>query len=161
MKSSPCIYEIKPLQLGTIFNQRLRQTEGFGESIISLMDLNLIVPDYSTLSRRAATMHIPNLSSMLTESSEPIDIAIDSTGLKTYGAGEWFINKHGNKHRSWQKLHLTIDLDSQKIIATELTTQDVGDSPCCLKNLVVQGRLTSSPDFFRYRHTNFSDFVQH
>ena len=114
--------------LGTIFNQRLRQTEGFVESIISLMDLNLIVPDYSTLSRRAATMHIPNLSSMLEESSEQIDIAIDSTGLKVYWADEWFINKHGNKHRSWQKLHLTIDLNAQKIIATELTTQDVGDS---------------------------------
>ena len=89
--------------LGTIFNQRLRQTEGFVESIISLMEVNLVVPDYSTLSRRAATMHIPNLSSMLVGSSEPIDIAIDSTGLKVYGAGEWFINKHGNKHRSWQK----------------------------------------------------------
>ena len=114
--------------LGTIFNQRLRQTEGFVESIISLMVVNLVVPDYSTLSRRAATMHIPNLSSMLEGSAEPIDIAIDSTGLKVYGAGEWFINKHGNKHRSWQKLHLTIDLSSQKIIATELTTQDVGDS---------------------------------
>lgn len=114
--------------LGTIFNQRLRQTEGFVESIIKLMNLSLMVPDYSTLSRRAATMHIPHLSSMLEESSEPIDIAIDSTGLKVYGAGEWFINKHGNKHRSWQKLHLTIDLDSQKIIAVELTKQDVGDS---------------------------------
>lgn len=87
-----------------------------------------MVPDYSTLSRRTATMHIPNLSSMLKESSQPIDIAIDSTGLKVYGAGERFINKHGNKHRSWQKLHLTIDLDSQKIIAVELTKQDVGDS---------------------------------
>jgi len=113
--------------LGTIFNQRLRQTQGFTESIVSLMKINLTIPDYSTLSRRTETMHIPNLSSMLI-SEEPINIAIDSTGLKVYGAGEWFITKHGKKHRSWQKLHIAIDIHSQKIIASELTSQDTGDS---------------------------------
>ncbi len=43
---------------------------------------------------------MPELSSMLSATDEPIDIAIDSTGLKVCGAGEWFINKHGKKHRS-------------------------------------------------------------
>jgi hypothetical protein len=35
---------------------------------------------------------------------------IDSTGLKVFGAGEWLVEKHGQKsRRSWRKLHLAVD----------------------------------------------------
>ena len=54
---------------------------------------------------------------------EHINIAIDSTGLKIFGAGVWSETKHGlKKRRQWRKLHLTIDRDSHAIIAQELTT---------------------------------------
>src|SRR6201747_100406 len=47
------------LTLRTVFRLALRQTEGLIGSIISLLDLSLAVPTYSTLSRRAETVDVP------------------------------------------------------------------------------------------------------
>ena len=53
---------------------------------------------------------------------------IDSTGLKVYGAGEWLVEKHGQKaRRSWRKLHLAVDAASGRVVASKLTGQDVDD----------------------------------
>ena len=38
--------------LRQLFNLRLRQTEGLTRSILKIMNLNLAVPDYTTVSRR-------------------------------------------------------------------------------------------------------------
>jgi hypothetical protein len=46
------------LTLGKVFNQRLRQTTGLINSLFELMNLNLIVPNYSTLSRRAGKIKV-------------------------------------------------------------------------------------------------------
>ncbi|HAS3930664.1 TPA: transposase, partial [Vibrio cholerae] len=37
-------------------------------------------------------------------------LAIDATGLKVYGEGEWKVKKHGTdgKRRVWRKLHLAV-----------------------------------------------------
>jgi hypothetical protein len=43
------------LSLRLIFDQPLRQTEGFLRSILKLMNLTLPCPDHTTLSRRNAT----------------------------------------------------------------------------------------------------------
>ena len=113
--------------LGTVFDQRLRQTEGLLESIINLMRISLDVPDYTTVSRRTADLEIPNLSSMM-NSDEIINIVIDSTGLKIFGPGEWHQCKHKLKERrSWRKLHLGIDRNSGDVLCSELTDHDVGD----------------------------------
>ncbi len=49
-------------------------------------------------------------------SKKTTDIAVDSTGLKVYGEGEWKVSKHGVcKHRTWMKLHLAIDVETQNI----------------------------------------------
>lgn len=40
-------------------------------------------------------------------------IAIDSTGLKVFGEGEWKVRKHGyEKRRTWRKIHLAVDIDT-------------------------------------------------
>jgi transposase len=53
---------------------------------------------------------------------------IDSTGLKVFGAGEWLVEKHGQKsRRSWRKLHLAVDADTGQIVASILTGQDADD----------------------------------
>jgi Transposase DDE domain len=50
-------------------------------------------------------------------------VVIDSTGLKVYGAGEWQREKHGERgRRTWRKLHLAINPDTNEILASELTT---------------------------------------
>jgi hypothetical protein len=55
-------------------------------------------------------------------------LLVDSTGLKLCGAGEWLVEKHGTKtRRSWRKLHLGVDADTGRIVASALTTNDVDD----------------------------------
>lgn len=56
-------------------------------------------------------------------------VGIDSTGLKVYGEGEWKVRKHGwSKHRTWSKLHICMDLDSQEILSVELTGNEEDDA---------------------------------
>lgn len=53
-------------------------------------------------------------------------LAIDVTGLKVYGEGEWKVKKHGidGKRRVWCKPHLAVHTDTHEIIADELTLLD-------------------------------------
>ena len=49
----------------------------------------------------------------------PLQLIVDSTGLKLNGPGEWLVEKHGTtKRRSWHKLHIGLDAVSGEIIAT-------------------------------------------
>ncbi len=114
------------LALRAVFRLALRQTEGLIGSVIRLLGLDLAVPDHSTLSRRAETVEVPRPRS--SASGEPVHLLVDSTGLKLCGAGEWLHEKHGTKvRRSWRKLHLGMDADTGKIVASLLTTKDVDD----------------------------------
>jgi hypothetical protein len=57
-----------------------------------------------------------------------VHVVLDSTGLKVYGAGEWQREKHGERgRRTWRKLHLAVNPESGEILASELTTNEVGD----------------------------------
>ena len=57
-----------------------------------------------------------------------IDIVIESTGLKFFGAGEWARARHGETRRSWRKLHLSVNPDDNEIIAHELTDDDTSNA---------------------------------
>jgi transposase len=58
-----------------------------------------------------------------------VNVVIDSTGLKVFGAGEWQCGKLGGKgHRTWRKLHLAVDPDTGEIVASELTSTEDGDA---------------------------------
>ena len=46
------------VMLGLVYKQRLRQTEGFVESIIKLLCLKLKTPDYTTISRRTKKLKV-------------------------------------------------------------------------------------------------------
>jgi hypothetical protein len=55
-------------------------------------------------------------------------LVIDSTGLKLYGEGEWKVRLRGwTKHRTWRKLHLSIDAESHHIASALITPKDVVD----------------------------------
>ena len=55
-------------------------------------------------------------------------LLVDSTGLKLCGAGEWLIEKHGTRRRrSWRKMHIGVDADTGRIVASELTPHDGDD----------------------------------
>jgi hypothetical protein len=113
------------LTLRAVFSLALRQTEGLIGSIIDLLGLDLAVPDHSTLSRRARTLHVPLRRRLGTG---PLHLLVDSTGVKLGGAGEWLVEKHGtSRRRSWRKLHIGIDGDSGEIVAIELTRREIDD----------------------------------
>ena len=120
------------MMLCLAFGRPWRQTEGLLRSVARLMNLDIGIPDHTTLSRRSATM---SLSTDLARVAGPVHVVIDSTGLKVYGAGEWRRETHGG--RGWRKLHLAVDPDSGEILASDLTDKDVGD-PSQVGNLLDQ-----------------------
>ena len=112
------------LTLRLIYRLALRQTEGFVESVLGLMGLDLSAPDHSTLSRRQRGLSI-QLPTQGT--NEPIHVVVDSTGLKVYGEGEWKVRQHGwSVHRTWRKLHL--GANEATIVAETLTENSVDDA---------------------------------
>jgi Transposase DDE domain len=110
------------------YHQPLRQTTGFVKSILTLVGYgNFEVPDYTTLCRRQTTL--PVSITKRWERVEKIAVAIDSTGLKVYGEGVWKVRNHGiSKRRTWQKLHIAIDINTQEIIGVSLTGNDIDDA---------------------------------
>jgi hypothetical protein len=114
------------LTLRAVFHLALRQTEGLIGSIVSLLGLELRVPDHSTLSRRAKTLEVPR--PQLHRSGQVLHLLVDSTGLRLCGAGEWLLEKHGSRtRRSWRKLHIALDAGSGQIVAASLTAKKVDD----------------------------------
>ena len=89
------------LMLGAVLRLPLRQTEGYVRSLMEVMKLDLAVPDHTTLARRRRTVDVQHRR---WPRRGPVDIVIDSTGLKFFGAGEWARAKHGETRRSWRKL---------------------------------------------------------
>ena len=63
----------------------------------------------------------------LCESSEPITIALDSTGVKVEKAGGWVERKHGKKKR-YVKLHFAVNTVTHEVVSMEVSTDDVHDS---------------------------------
>jgi hypothetical protein len=110
------------------YGLRLRQSVGFLGSLFLLMGKGeLPIPDYTTLCRRQHLL--PAEIEDRLKRGENLVIGIDSTGLKVYGEGEWKVRKHGwSKHRTWRKLHICIDLDTQYILSVELTGNDEDDA---------------------------------
>ncbi len=79
------------LTLRLVFKLPLRQTEGFLRSLLFLMDVDLDVPDHTTLSRRS--MHL-DVELHRVHAKEPIHLIVDSTGLSMVGEGEWAAVNH-------------------------------------------------------------------
>src|ERR1700733_4485284 len=70
--------------LGRIFHLSLRETESLMTAIMALLDLDLPVPDHSTMSRRGAA-----ISSHNTQIPDgPLHIRLDENGLKVCGRDE-------------------------------------------------------------------------
>ena len=114
------------LTLRAVFHLALRQTEGLIGSILQLLGLDLPVPDFSTLSRRAQSLELP---AQPRATGGAIHLLVDSSGLKLGGPGEWLVEKHGtSKRRSWRKLHIGFDAVTGRIVASILTDRDVDDA---------------------------------
>ena len=113
------------LSVKAVLHLTNRATEGFLRSVFTLLQLALPVPDHTTLSKRAqrVPVHLPR------QADGPLDVVLDSSGLKVYGEGEWKVRQHGaSKRRTWRKLHLALDPASGEIQAAMLTDNGVADA---------------------------------
>jgi hypothetical protein len=138
--SDACI--ICLLSIKSLFGLGFRQTEGFGRSLIGLMGLDLIMPSYTQINRRQGKLKVSiraqDRQKMENGRHEGIHILVDSTGLKVYGEGEWKTRMHGvSKRRTWLKLHLAINEQTNDLEAVELTTNAIDDAEM-VKPLVEQ-----------------------
>ena len=83
------------LTLRAVFRLALRQTEGLIGFVLALLDLDLAVPDHSTLSRRTEALEV----ALPRPGSAPVHLLVDSTGLKLCDSDEWLLEKHGTRTR--------------------------------------------------------------
>ncbi len=114
------------LVIRSVYHLPLRALTGFLRSIIAMLGLNLPIPSYSQISRRAK-----NLKKSLGKLSRrlPTDLVFDSTGLKVYGEGEWKVRQHGaSKRRTWRKFHIGLDPKSSEVVVMELTDNGKADA---------------------------------
>ena len=141
------------LTLKVLFGMPLRQTTGFVESLLKLVDLDWEVPDFSTLCRRQKTLSV---AIPYRGSTGPLHLLVDSTGIKAEGEGEWNARKHpsrdialqcpagqgaapnavcGTRYTSIARqanvpfAERGIDEETLEIRAIEVTGSNVGDAP--------------------------------
>ncbi len=112
------------LTVRLVYGLALRQTEGFLQSISRLLDLNLRIPDHTTLCRRSKDL---NIRLPVSANDGPLHIMIDSTGLRVH-SGNCPGSGPPPKRRAWRKLHLVVDADTGDILASALTTHRARDA---------------------------------
>jgi hypothetical protein len=115
------------LTIRALFNLSLRATQGVLNSLIKRLELPIKCPHYSQLSRRAKGLD--KIKIPRKRGSSAFCLAIDSTGLKVYGQGEWHVRQHqSSKRRTWRKMHIAMDPVTQQIISCMVTPATVHDS---------------------------------
>ncbi len=109
------------LTIRMVFHLPLRQTEGFLRGLAEMLDVELPIPDHTTLSRRLRTLCDVRIRGLPT--GRPIHLLIDSTGLRIH-VGHM---QKPPRNRAWRKLHLAVDADTGEIIASDLTARRTHD----------------------------------
>jgi hypothetical protein len=110
------------LTIRMVFHLPLRQTEGFLCSLAKLLDVDLLIPDHTTPSRRLKSLRGARPGKIPTD--RPIHLLIDSTGLRIH-VGHL---QKPPKTRAWRKLHLAVDAGTGEIIASDLTSRRTHDA---------------------------------
>ena len=113
------------LMVREVFHLTNRGAEGFTLSLFRILEIGLEVPDHTTLSRRGKTIRVR----LPKRSKGPLHLVLDSSGLKVYGEGEWKVRQHGwSKRRTWRKLHLALDSETNEIQAVVTSEAGLHDS---------------------------------
>ena len=115
------------LSIKVLFKLPLRQTTGMVASLRKMAGLDWEVPDYTTLCRRQKTLAVQIPYRRV---DGPLNLLVDSTGIKFLDDGEWQARKHGVQgRRQWRKVHLAMDTATSDIRAVEFTPSRDSDSP--------------------------------
>lgn len=112
--------------LSAVYRLTLRAIQGLLSSVLSLLKVELPVPDYTTLCRRRRQLEV---SLPKHARDEPLHVVVDATGIKIYGEGEWKVHHYGYSRRRTEaaKLHLGVDEVDGDIVAAAVTTNDLSD----------------------------------
>ena len=73
---------ITMVTISMVFHLPMRQTEGFLNSLFSLLNLNITAPDHTTISRRKKKLGKVDMCCPM--NCKPIHLLIDSSGLKVH-----------------------------------------------------------------------------
>ena len=117
-----------------VFHLPLRQTEGFLRCLAEMLEIDLPIPDHTTLSRRLKSLRVIGFHRLPTD--RPIHLLIDSTGLRIH-VGHM---QKPPRNRAWRKLHLAVEADTGQIVASDLTarrTHDCTQVPALLEQIDV------------------------
>jgi hypothetical protein len=109
------------LTIRMVLHLPLRQTEGFLRSLAGLLEVEIPIPDHTTLSRRLKTLGEVPFRAVV--SHRPIHLLIDSTGLRIHVGNL----RKPPKRRAWRKLHLAVDAGTGEIVASDLTGRRTHD----------------------------------
>jgi DDE family transposase len=106
------------------FHLPYRQTEG----IIKATGKNFSNhPSYSQICRRVNKLDIPS-NRLDDDDDQDIIIALDSTGIKITNRGQWMQEKWNiKKKKGYLKIHIAVDVNTQEILALEVTDEKVHD----------------------------------
>lgn len=116
------------LKMKAVLGLALRQTTGFVESLLQLVDLDCDVPDFRTLNRRQKTLAV-NISHRglqgplrLLSSSHDLHANYrqteDSIGIKVESKGEWNGSKSGGTNRRvWRNVHFGLAAETSEVRA--------------------------------------------
>jgi len=134
-----------------IYHQPLRQAIRLTMCMLFSQHIFIKLPSIATLSRRAAKLEIKLIpQSYFLYQNEPIKLAIDSSGFKIHGEGEWFRKKHGmHSHRMWQESHIGLDVTSRLITAIINTPSNVHDNTMLIPLLTKTERNTRQTGIIR------------
>ena len=137
------------LTMNVLFSMPERQTAGFVDSLLLLVGLDWSIPDFSALCRRHKTLNV-NLPYRGGSGSLNLLMpcrAVDSTGIKAEGEGEWNARKQGGpRRRIWRKIHIGIDAETLKVRTVEVTTGNIGDAPILPERINQNRLLLIGPD---------------
>ena len=108
------------------FKLAYRALQGFAHFFLTKFLPGRKVPHYSLICKRLKELgkRLPSLPS-----NRGAVVILDASGMKVYGEGEWKVKVHGRgRPRTWVKVHLAIDSQTQEIVAEEVTSKTVGGS---------------------------------
>jgi Transposase DDE domain len=116
------------LSIKYVFKMPYRGCRGFVKGYLQKIGLYLKVPCFSQICKRSEVL---GFDKIIATKKKITDISIDSTGLKVHGEGEWKVRKHGaSKRRTWMKLHIGTDIETQETVSVLLTTNSIDDGDC-------------------------------
>lgn len=82
------------LSIKVLFKLPLRQTAGMVASLLRMAELDWPAPDYTTLCRRQKTLSV---QIPYRRAAGPLNLLVDSTGVKFLGDGEWQTRKQARR----------------------------------------------------------------